>query len=280
MKSLFYCLQFTALLLIFVSCGLERDIDLKLPEYEKKLVVECYLERGKPIRLLLTESQEFLDNNLQIPEIKDAQIFVRNGNITYPLHYEVQIDTFYRKVYNYVSDVALPANPTGEFTLEITDSKGRKVTGKTQFLEYLPIKELLWQFEDADREPKIDTAKAYVLIRHNVSPSGNFYRFIVNKKKGNELANQLDFIYRGVTATNGEISIGTSYRFKNNDTIQVLLFHIERQFYNYLRSVEDARDAAGNPFAQPSPIISAVQGGIGVFTTIQKDEKWVIIKKN
>ncbi|WP_448530020.1 DUF4249 family protein [Raineya sp.] len=273
--------QFWLLAIMFLSaCGLERDIDLKLPEYEKKLVVECYLERGKPIRLLLTESQDFLDNSFQIPEVKDAQIVVKNGSTIYPLHYEVQLDTLYRKAYNYVSDVSLPANPTGEFHLEIIDSKGRKVTGKTQFLEELPIKETLWQFEDADKEPKIDTAKAYVLIRHNVSPSGNFYRFIINKKKGNELINQLDFIYRGITATNGEVSIGTSYRFKNKDTLQVLLFHIERQFYNYLRSVEDARDAAGNPFAQPSPIISGVQGGIGIFTTIQKDEQWIVIKKN
>jgi hypothetical protein len=273
--------QFLLYATIFLSaCGLERDIDLKLPEYEKKLVVECYLERGKPIRLLLTESQDFLDNNLQIPEIKDAQVVVRNGDVVYPLHYEVQFDTLFRKIYNYVSDLPLPTNPTGEFSLEIIDSKGRKVTGKTQFLEELPIKELIWQFEDADKEPKIDTAKAYVLIRHNVSPSGNFYRFIINKKRKNELNNQLDFIYRGITATNGEISIGTSYRFKDKDTLQVLLFHIERQFYAYLRSVEDARDAAGNPFAQPSPIISGVQGGIGIFTTIQKDEQWIVVKKN
>ncbi len=271
--------QFWALMLLS-ACNLERDIDLKLPKYEKKMVVECYLERGKPIRLLLTESQDFLDNSFQIPEVKDAQILVKNENMVYPLHYELQLDTSHRKIYNYVSDVSLPVNPTGEFSLEIIDGKGRKVTGKTRFLEELPIKELIWQFEDADKEPKIDTAKAYVLIRHNVSPSGNFYRFIINKKKGNELSNQLDFIYRGITATNGEVSIGTSYRFKDKDTLQVLLFHIEKQFYTYLRSVEDARDAAGNPFAQPSPIISAVQGGIGIFTTIQKDEQWVVIKKN
>lgn len=270
----------TTLVFLLGACGLERDIDLKLPEYQRKLVVECYLEKGKPIRLLLTESQPFLNTNFEIPEVKDAQIVVKNGINIYPLRYEIQMDTFHKKVYNYVSDIAIPNNPTGEFSLEIVDSKGRRITGKTQFLEDLPIKELKWEFEDANREPKNDSAKAYLLIRHNVSPSGNYYRFIVNKKKNNELTNQIDFIYRGITATNGEVSIGTSYRFKDKDTLQVLLFHIERQFYTYLRSVENARDAAGNPFAQPSPIISAVQGGIGIFTTIQKDEKWVIIKKD
>lgn len=262
-----------------VSCGLERDIDLKLPQYEKKLVVECYLERGQRIRLLLTESQDFLDNNLQIPDVKDAQVLIRNNDLVIPLKYQLIFDTTFNKVYNYTSDYIIPNNPTGIFELEITDTKGRRVTGSTEFLEKLPITETTWEFEDKDKEIKSDTAKAFLLTRHPVSPSGDHYRLIINKKDGEVYRNQIDFIYRGVTATNGEISIGTSYRFKDKDTVQVLLYHIERQFYNYIRSVEDARDAAGNPFAQPSPILSSVKGGLGIFTTAQYDEKNLIIQK-
>lgn len=261
------------------ACGLERDIDLKLPTYEKKLVVECYLERGRPIRLLLTESQDFLANTLQIPDIKDAQVVVRNGETIIPLSYNPTFDTTFNKFYNYTSDFTIPLTPTGTYELEITDSQGRRITGSTRFLEKLPITETTWEFEDKDKEVKVDTAKAFLLTRHPVSPSGDNYRLIINKKEGNVYKNQIDFVYRGITATNGEISIGTSYRFKPQDTVQVLLFHIEKQFYTYIRSVEDARDAAGNPFAQPSPILSSVQGGLGIFTTVQYDEKNVIITK-
>jgi hypothetical protein len=264
---------------VLSACGLERDIDLKLPEYEKKLVVECYLERGQPIRLLLTESQDFLDNNLLIPDVKDAQVVIRNNDKIIPLTYKLVIDTVFGKVYNYTTDYVVANNPTGVFELEITDTKGRKVTGSTKFLEILPITETIWEFEDKDKEVKNDSAKAFLLTRHPVSPSGDYYRLIINKKEGKVYKNQIDFIYRGITATNGELSIGTSYRFKDKDTLQVLLYHIERQFYTYIRSVEDARDAAGNPFAQPSPIISSVKGGLGVFTTAQYDEKNIIIKK-
>jgi hypothetical protein len=276
MKNFLLLMAITVLL---ASCGLERDIDLNLPEYKKKLVVECYLERNQPIRLLLTESQDFLNTNLEIPDVKDATVTIRNGNKTYILPYKPTIDTAFGKFYNYVTDERIPQEPQGDFSLEIVDKQGRKVTATTRFLEPLPIKEVSWEFSDKDREPKLDSAKALVLMRHPVSPSGDFYRFIVNKRLEKDFSNEIDFIYRGITATNGEISVGTSYRFKNQDTLQILLFHIEKQFYDYIRSVEDARDAAGNPFAQPAPIISAVQGGIGIFTTIQSDEKILIIKK-
>lgn len=266
-------------LFLLNACGLERDIDLKLPKYEKKLVVECYLERGQPIRLLLTESQEFLDNNLQVPDVKDAQVIIRNNDEIISLSYNPTIDTVFNKFYNYSSNYIIPNNPTGTYELEIIDTKGRKITGSTQFLEILPIIETTWEFEDKDKEIKNDTAKAFLLTRHPISPSGDNYRLIINKKDGAVYRNEIDFIYRGITATDGQISIGTSYRFKDKDTIQVLLYHIERQFYTYIRSVEDARDAAGNPFAQPSPILSSVKGGLGIFTTAQYNEKSLIIKK-
>ena len=269
----------TALLLLLNACGLERDIDLKLPKYDKKLVVECYLERGQPIRLLLTESQDFLDNTLQIPDVRDAQVIIRNNGEIIPLSYNPFVDTVFSKVYNYTTNYIIPDNPTGTYELEITDTKGRRLTGSTQFLDVLPITEATWEFEDKDREIKNDTAKAFLLTRHLVSPSGDNYRLIINKKEGSVYRSQIDFIYRGITATNGQITVGTSYRFKDNDTLQVLLYHIERQFYTYIRSVEDARDAAGNPFAQPSPILSSVKGGLGIFTTAQYDEKSIIIKK-
>jgi hypothetical protein len=279
MKSLLTCLSSLIFLLLLNACGLERDIDLRLPKYEKKLVVECYLERNQPIRLLLTESQDFLDNSLQIPDVKDAQVIIKNNETIIPLSYNPTFDTVFNKFYNYTSNFVIPANPNGAYELEIIDTKGRRVTGSTRFLEILPISEVTWEFEDKDKEVKLDTARAFLLSRHPVSPSGDNYRLIINRKEGEVYRNQVDFVYRGITATNGEISIGTSFRFKNNDTVQVLLYHIERQFYTYIRSVEDARDAAGNPFAQPSPILSSVNGGLGIFTTAQFDERNLIIKR-
>jgi len=274
-----YFVYFSFLLLLVSACGLEREIDINLPEYNEKLVVECYLERGKPIQLLLTESQAFLSPADSVPFVLDAKIRIKNQSKTYELFPVIRVDSAFGKLYNYVSLDTIPANPSGIFELEISDTKGRIITGQTKLLDVLPLKEYSWEFEDVDAEVKDDSAKAYVVIRHGVSPSDDNYRFIINRKKGNVFSNDLDFEYKGITATNGEITVGSPYNYQNNDTLQIQLYHIERQFLDYLRSVEAAADAAGNPFAQPSPIISSVKGGLGIFTTIQYDEVFTIVKK-
>ncbi|MBK7409342.1 MAG: DUF4249 family protein [Saprospirales bacterium] len=48
-------------LLLFSACNLEKEIELNLPLYDSQLVVECYLEPGKPFNLLLSRSAGFFD---------------------------------------------------------------------------------------------------------------------------------------------------------------------------------------------------------------------------
>ena len=49
---------FSALLM---GCNLEQEIELDLPEYDSRPVVECYLEAGKPFSLLLSQSSPYFD---------------------------------------------------------------------------------------------------------------------------------------------------------------------------------------------------------------------------
>ena len=43
------------------SCNLTNDVNIELPAYDQQPVVECYLEPGKPFRLLLTKSYAYFD---------------------------------------------------------------------------------------------------------------------------------------------------------------------------------------------------------------------------
>ena len=72
--------------------------------------------------------------------------------------------------------------------------------------------------------------------------------------------------------------LGTSYRFHENDTVTATLYHIDEAFYRYRRSLNDARNANGNPFAQPSAIYSTVKGGLGVFTVLSYTRKTHIMR--
>jgi hypothetical protein len=61
----------------------------------------------------------------------------------------------------------------------------------------------------------------------------------------------------------------TGYRFEKGKKIIVRFFHIEQQYYQYLRAISAADRSNGNPFAQPSTIRSPMEGnGYGIFTSL------------
>ena len=43
------------------GCGLQKDVDVKLPSYDSELVLECYLQNGALPTLTVTESLGYLD---------------------------------------------------------------------------------------------------------------------------------------------------------------------------------------------------------------------------
>ena len=53
----------TGVFLIILSCeDMETVIEIEMPAIEKELVIECYLEAGKPYRLLLTETKDYFED--------------------------------------------------------------------------------------------------------------------------------------------------------------------------------------------------------------------------
>lgn len=262
------------------ACNLEKAIEVDLPPHDSQLVVECYLEHGKPYRLLLTESVNYFSTPT-LPDIDDATVVITHQGKTILLEYKPQLDTLTGKIYNYVSDELVDSTGGGVYKLEISDSQGRRVTAETAFLPKVPITEITWEFEDQDKETKDSTAKALLLIRHPEDPNQeNYYRMRILRDSAQNLINELDFVYRGLFATNGELTLGTAYRFEDKDTLHVLLYHIDRNFYDYFRTIDDAADANGNPFAPPANIISGVEGGWGVFAALSYDQKTVVIRKD
>ena len=54
--------------LAMFSCDLEKEVEIDLPDYEGRLVVECYLEPGEPMTLLLTKSSPYFEAFPENPE--------------------------------------------------------------------------------------------------------------------------------------------------------------------------------------------------------------------
>jgi hypothetical protein len=258
-------------LLFLTACGsLEKEIVVPQPPYDQKLVVECYLETGKPYRMALTESVSYLADP-QVPIVSNATVKISHDGQTDELLYKPLIDSVNRKGYNYTLDKEVNNGPDTEYTLEVTDPKGRKITGSTHFPAFVPLKEIAWAFNDKD--------KAYLTVRFDDQPDRqDYYRFVINRDSLTGKV-QTNFTLEDRFSTNNEITLGTGYDYEDGDTLIISLFHIDKAYFDFLESANDAANANGNPFAQPSLVKSTVQGGIGVFTALVYDRKQVIIKR-
>jgi hypothetical protein len=60
------------------------------------------------------------------------------------------------------------------------------------------------------------------------------------------------------------------------DSIQITLFHLQKDFYDYNQSVNNASNAYYDPFVTPERVRSNVHGGIGIFTFFTKDTKTIM----
>ncbi|MFC6999096.1 DUF4249 domain-containing protein [Rufibacter roseus] len=276
-----YILQLFCLLGVMVtvtSCDMEQEIEVKLPRLEPQLVVECYLENGKPIRLTLSESSGYFDA-IQPTIVDNATVSItKNDEEPILLTYRLEADVKTQKVYTYYSTKVIRSQPGDVYKLLITDPKGRRLTGTTTVLPSIPIDSLGYKFNDKPDESK----EAYLLVRWQDDPSTrNFYRLLVHKPDTMQVDNVNSLLDREITdeLQNGKkITYFSTYRFKPNDTLTVKLFNAEEAYYRFVSSVEDARRANGNPFAQPVVINNTVAGGFGVFTHLNYSTKEIILK--
>ncbi|WP_046244685.1 DUF4249 domain-containing protein [Hymenobacter terrenus] len=272
------------LLIALAGCGsLQNDIDVPLPSYSSELVVECYLEPGKVPSLAVTTSVPYLGTVLpQIPNDVTVTLTMPNGTVV-PLpfapNYRALIDTTGEKFYSHIGRDPLVARPGDVFKLDVSDSKGRHITGTTTMLAPIAIDSLEYKFNDKPGSER----KAYVLIGfRDPATLDNCYRYQIHKgdpakgalRRSPEVDNSVqDRLFNGEP-----ILLGTSFRFSAGDTITATLYHTDIAFFRFRQSVRDARSANGNPFGQPSAIYSNVQGGIGIFSVLSSTQATKVLR--
>lgn len=270
MKTRYFIYLLLPLLTLLYACDLEKDIDVELPNHEPKLVVECYLEPGKLIRASILESSGYFDEPVP-PLVPDAEVYITHNGKRIKLKYKPTFMKNSGRFYTHTSDVYMKGKPGDIYELEVTDGKGRKVTGFTTIMPKVPIDEITWKFNDKD--------KAYLLTSYYDNPNtANYYRYMTHADSLSGGSNR-DFTTSDELTNGKRTSYGSAYDYEEGDTLIVTLFHIEKQYYQFLSSVNDAKDANGNPFAQPSKIKSSVYGGLGIFTNLAYDRKKVIITR-
>ncbi|GAB3539664.1 hypothetical protein GCM10027443_36550 [Pontibacter brevis] len=257
------------LLAIFYGCDMDKDINIELPAHTPQLVVECYLEPGKPYRIAVQESASYFDAPTP-PLVPDAKVLITHNGRRIELTYKPKLDNLTGFLYTHSSHEIMNGKPGDIYGLEVTDGKGRRVTGFTTVLPSVPIDTVEWRFNDE--------GKAILLTSLKDDPNtDNYYRYMTHRDSVTHDSDR-EFVSTDKLNNGKRITFGSNFRYERGDTLIVTLFHIEKQYYDFLASADNAKDANGNPFAQPSRIRSSVQGGIGIFTNLAYRRKMVVLE--
>ena len=281
MRLFFYTI---VMLSVLFACNLEQEIELDLPDYDEKIIVEAYLKAGQNYQLLLTRSSSYFDpfprdiqGTVQQLLVNDAEVLITHRGNSIVLNNVPVIDLETGKIFNYSSDQTIPFDTINPFELSITLDDGTIISSTTKFLPVIPIDSIVYEFSGASSGE--DSARVLTYFNDPIDQE-NFYRRTIYKYKAGVLEEQQDFTSDD-RIVEDIVVFGTGYNFKFGDTVLNRIYHINEDYYRFLNSLQFAVDANGNPFGQPSPIISSVQSSdrpvIGIFTTLSFSADTTII---
>ena len=268
--------------LFLMACNLTKDVEIDLPEYDRQPVVECYLEPGKPFRLLLSRSYAFFDKLgldstfLENTLLDGALVTIRYNGQTDTLKNQLTADFNPIKIFNYVGQNIVPATPGTEFQLYIRLADGGEISSSTSMINKVSIDSLVVEFSAT-----ADTLARMLTYITDDQSQDNFYRRLLNYSSLDSIPDQ-DFLVTDRFSQTAIIAFGTGYELAVGDTVFNTIFHVNRTYYDFVESVQLAVVGNLNPFAQPSPIKSNVQGSanpIGIFAPLVYDRDTTIISK-
>lgn len=269
-------------LLILPAC--EKNITVNIPTVGSEIVVEGYVETGKNPYLVLSNTLPFFGSvntlNLFQYTIKDAIVTVNNGSQTDTLR-----DPFNLGVYFTTSMVGEAGK---SYSLRVVVN-GKTITATT-YIPYLVKLDSVWFKVDGTRD-SLGYAWAHLTDPDSL---GNCYRWFTRRinryNYGADSGKEKDSTFvtpRGSVFEDKFIN-GKSFDFgydrgsfpnsqkdddnndergfyKRGDTIVIKFCTIDRAHFEFWRSEETQVGNNGNPFGSPAPVISNIQGGLGVW---------------
>lgn len=275
---LFITISFLALFL--TSCNLEKEIDIDLPTYEGRLFLECYLEPGQPYSLLLTRTapyfESFPSDTAFLTNILEdsATVIIRVNGEEHLLQDNLFLNPLTGKIFNYYSFDLVPENYEDSFELDVVLKNGKSITAETKILKPVKFDSIRTEFAEND------TLARVIAYATDDTSQDNYYRRMLHFSSLDSIP-IFDFPLDD-RATEGTMVFGSFYDFIEGDTVINTLFSIDRPYFDFLQTIQFAISANGNPFGQPSPISTNLEGdaeAIGIFTGLSYDRQVTIVER-
>lgn len=268
--------------LLFTSC--EKEIEVDLPEYESKIVIEGNIEPGEPAVVTVTRSTDYFAH---YDSATLSRMFINNAIITISDNFgnsetlTFGIDPTQPIPFVY-KGAAVLGQTGGVYTLKVK-VEDKEYVATTSILPTVPIDTLFFVEQNQEDHSGIIRVKF-------TDPAGvhNYYR-VFCKVLGVDKsflpvwggATFDDRLIEGIS-TNGDIYKGaqsnlmqdtsqgeerlTSRYFIPGDTVVVKWCSIDYNTYRFWYSAEMEINSGGNPFMTPAPIISNIPNALGVWS--------------
>lgn len=264
------------LLLACLSCDFDKPIEIKIPANAgPSTVFECYLQDNTPYRVLLTRADSYFDP-LSNPMLEGATVSIGPENSSPDiLNYSPFYNPKTGKFYNYRSfyNIELQAGQTYNLKVRLPD--GQSFDGQTTVLPMINFDTLRWFYRTND-----SSAAIRMRFKDPDLSRTNYFHVMINL---DSLTGVLDRSYEfdDTFFRDGSAYINTGYRYRPRRKLFVRLLEVEKKYYDFYESKESAQNANGNPFAQPAPVRSMLNGKsvVGVFAALMPNTQVLVIGK-
>jgi hypothetical protein len=249
-----------------------KPVTINLPPDENRLVVEAYLTPQKRLAVALQTSTG-ITSTLPVQLVSRALVTIQHNGITDTLRNIPYVDSANGRAYNYSSPAVMTNDYTNTYTLSVFDStSGKSYTASTRLLQPVLI-------DSVNHTVNIDNEVSIGIKFNDPADRDNFYRRFAfkNERKPEGRAN---FRFADKLFNGKDFSLFTGFSFRKGDTVTVRLYNLNKDYFNFLESVNTADDAAGNPLAQPVFAKGNISGdALGIFTGLYYDERKYVVPK-
>jgi len=273
-------------ILAFSSC--EKEVNLKLKPGDAKVVVEGSIEVGLPPIVLLTKTIDFFSkidqNTLKDAFLHDAVITVSNAMQTITLkEYQIEYSGIPYYFYSIDSTSAQAFNFKGQFgqTYKLKIEYEGRIYESTTTIPFCKPLDSLWALPPLPSEMPEDYPNSMLLYAQYTDPDtlGNRVRYFTKKNSEAFLPPSFstydDAIVNGTTVQIG-ITAGlnradtfdrnTYGYFYKGDTVVVKWSSIDKDVFDFWRTLEFSALSTGNPFSSPIEVSTNISGGaLGVW---------------
>jgi hypothetical protein len=259
--------------IIVTACS--KELDIQIPEPESKLVVEGWIEQGKPARVLLTQSVPFFSS---LDSAALMEIPVTHARVTLITETEHEILTLIPNVsffppYVYNS-TEIKGSVNTRYRLEV-EYRGEKLAASTTIPDPAFL-DSIWYVA----EPGYDSL-GRIWIQFTDNPLTVDYYKILTQTVGQDkryiptrdISTFSDRYFSGETIKFGLLrgmgtilELGEDQLFRLGDTVNIKFCTMDEAHYTFWNSVQSMIISSSNPYAASFETVqSNVLGGYGVW---------------